>query len=219
MASTTTPVGAFRRSVKSLLAGLAEKDPCSEGHPERVARTCVAIAAEFRLEPSKITALVLAAHVHDVGKISVPDPILLKPGALTAREYELVKGHSTSGARLIEAAGLHPIAAWIRSHHERWDGTGYPARLKGTEIPVEARILCVADALDAMTSNRIYRGPVTPAAAADELERCAGTQFDPQIARWTAGALRSGDLVVDPPTPSPRPAVPIAKTGPVLTPN
>jgi HD-GYP domain-containing protein (c-di-GMP phosphodiesterase class II) len=194
---STAPVRAFRRSVRSLLAGLAEKDPSSSGRAERMANTVVAIASAHGLDRARTQALMLAAHLHDVGKISIPERILLKTGTLTPPEYEVVKRHCLAGSRLIEASGLHDVAIWIRSHHERWDGSGYPDGLAGDEIPLEARILAIADALDAMTAPRLYREPISAADAADEFERCAGSQFDPELATWTVEALRSGELAVD----------------------
>jgi HD-GYP domain-containing protein (c-di-GMP phosphodiesterase class II) len=191
-----TPVCSFRRSIASLLAGLEEKDPSNHGHADRVGHIVTAIGTHLELDQGRITALVLAAHLHDVGKIAIPDEILLKRGPLTPSEYEAVKGHCLSGWRLIEAAGLHQIALWIRSHHERWDGSGYPDGLSGKEIPLESRILGLADALDAMTAPRLYREPISAREAAAELERCAGKQFDPQLAGWVAEALRNGELKV-----------------------
>ena len=199
VAPSSSPVRAFRRSVRSLLADLAEKDPSSHGRPERMANTVVAIATAQDLDRGRIQGLVLAAHLHDVGKISIPDPILLKPGTLTPPEYEVVKRHCLSGSRLIEASGLHEVASWIRSHHERWDGSGYPDGLAERQIPLESRILAIADALDAMTAPRVYRESISALEAADEFDRCAGTQFDPQLADWTAAALRTGQLKVGEP--------------------
>jgi HD-GYP domain-containing protein (c-di-GMP phosphodiesterase class II) len=192
----SSPVGSFRRSIGSLLAGLEKRDPTHRGHADRVGQIVVAISGHLGLERGRVTALVLASHLHDVGKIAIPDEILLKPGALTPAEYDAVKGHCLSASRLIEAAGLHEIATWIRSHHERWDGTGYPDGLGGEEIPLESRILGLADAIDAMTAPRLYREPVSASAAAAEIERCAGDQFDPNLAKWVASALRSGELQV-----------------------
>lgn len=197
---SSAPIRAFRRSVRSLLAGLAEKDPSSEGRPERMARTVAAVATARGLDRARIQGLMLAAHLHDIGKVAIPEPILLNRGTLTPDEYEVVKRHCLSGSRLLEASGLREVARWIRSHHERWDGRGYPDGLAGENIPLEARILGIADALDAMTSVRLYRDPISPSAAADEIERCAGTQFDPELARWVATALRSGALSVSTPT-------------------
>jgi polar amino acid transport system substrate-binding protein len=159
-----------------------------------MARTVAAIATARDLDRATVQGLMLAAHLHDVGKVAIPEPILLNRGTLTPDEYEVVKRHCLSGSRLLEASGLREVARWIRSHHERWDGTGYPDGLAGENIPLEARILGIADALDAMTCVRLYREPISGSAAADEFERCAGSQFDPELARWVAEALRSGAL-------------------------
>jgi HD-GYP domain-containing protein (c-di-GMP phosphodiesterase class II) len=199
-----SPVSAFRRSISSLLSGLEAKDPSYHGHAERLAKIMTAIGRHLSFDQGRLTALVLTAHLHDVGKVAIPDELLLKRGALTPAEYEAVKGHCLSGWRLVQAAGLNEIGTWIRSHHERWDGTGYPDGLGGEEIPLESRILGIADALDAMTAPRVYREPVTAADAADELERCAGDQFDPELATWVASALRSGELEVGSRTMRPR---------------
>jgi HD-GYP domain-containing protein (c-di-GMP phosphodiesterase class II) len=207
---------AFRRSVRSLLADLAEKDPSSRGRPERMAHTALVMGTAHGLDHARVKGLMLAAHLHDVGKISIPEPILLKAGELTPPEYEVVKRHCLAGSRLIEASGLHEIARWIRSHHERWDGSGYPDGLAGKEIPLEARILGIADALDAMTSHRLYRQPITAMEAADEFERCAGTQFDPNLAGWTGEALRTGVLHVEAPVAPAEPAEPIEPIAPAL---
>ena len=189
-----SPVRAFRRSVRSLLTELERKDPSTQGHAERLAGIVIVIATGRGLDRGRIRGMALAAHLHDVGKISIPDSVLLKSGPLSPTEHEVVKRHCLSGSRLIEAAGLHEISRWIRFHHERWDGTGYPNGLSGEQIPAEARILGIADALDAMIAPRSYRAPISSAAAAKELERCAGAQFDPQLAGWVAAALRRGDL-------------------------
>ena len=194
--SSDSPVGSFRRSIGSLLAGLDARDPCNRGHADRVGQIVVAIGSHLGLERGRLTALVLACHLHDVGKVAIPDDILLKRGELTPAEHDAVKGHCLSACRLIEAAGLHEIATWIRSHHERWDGAGYPDGLGGEEIPLESRILGLADAVDAMTAPRVYPDPNSASEAADELERCAGDQFDPELALWVASALRSGELEV-----------------------
>lgn len=125
----------------------------------------------------------LLAKVHDLGKVGIPDSILQKPGPLTAEEWEIMRQHSEKGYRIACASPrLAPVASLIRCHHERWDGSGYPLGLAATNIPIECRILAISDALDAMTSQRPYRKPVTRSEAAAELQRCAGTQFDPELA-------------------------------------
>ena len=123
----------------------------------------------------------IAATLHDVGKMAIPDRILCKPGRLTAEEFELIKGHSAAGAELVAGVeGLEPIVPWIRHSHESFDGTGYPDGLRGEEIPLASRIMLVADAFDAITSTRPYRAGLSVAHAREELMRHAGTQFDPR---------------------------------------
>jgi HD-GYP domain-containing protein (c-di-GMP phosphodiesterase class II) len=123
----------------------------------------------------------LAGSLHDLGKLAIPEEILRKPGPLTPPERLVLERHSQIGFRMLESLGVDPVAHWVLHHHERWDGMGYPDGLAREEIPLGARIIFVADAYDAMTSDRAYRGRLTPQEAVSELERCAGSQFDPEI--------------------------------------
>jgi HD-GYP domain-containing protein (c-di-GMP phosphodiesterase class II) len=127
--------------------------------------------------------------LHDLGKLGVTDAILHKPGALDEGEWREIQRHPEVGARILEHAGLHDIAAWVIAHHERVDGCGYPRRVAGEEIPVEARILAVADAYEAMIADRPYRDGLQPESAREELIRCAGTQFDPAVVEAFLAAL------------------------------
>ena len=128
--------------------------------------------------------MTLFAMLHDIGKVGINDAILRKPGALTEAEWLEMRKHPEIGFRIAQNnVDLAPISEYILSHQERWDGTGYPRGLKGEEIPVLARILAIVDAFDAMTNERIYSKPKSPETAAEEILRCAGTQFDPTIAR------------------------------------
>ena len=128
--------------------------------------------------------LILLAQVHDIGKIGIPDDILNKKGKLAPDEWEIMKSHSEKGYRIaLSSSELSKIADLILKHHERWDGTGYPIGLKGDEIPLECRILAIVDSYDAMTHQRPYNNPKTPEEAFKEIERCAGTQFDPVVAK------------------------------------
>ena len=140
----------------------------------------------------KIELIYRAGLLHDIGKIGIPDSILQKPSPLTNEEINKIERHPELGANLLKTsqslANLIPI---IRHHHERYDGTGYPAGLKGNEIPIEARILTIADAMDAMISNRPYRNGLTNHALLDQIESGSGSQFDPQIASVTIDLLRS----------------------------
>jgi diguanylate cyclase (GGDEF)-like protein len=149
-------------------------------HSRAVADCAVSIAAALGWHGDMIGMLRIAAMLHDVGKVTVPDRILCKPGRLTAEEYELVKGHSVAGAELVACVdGLATIVPWIRHSHENFDGSGYPDGLCGEAIPQASRIILVADAFDAITSSRPYRDASSATHAREELERHAGTQFDP----------------------------------------
>ena len=136
----------------------------------------------------------LGALLHDVGKLAVPSSVLLKRGPLTEAEFGQMRRHPVAGARMLKTLGAPPtILPVVLHHHERWDGSGYPTGQKGEEIPLEARMLCIADSFDAMTSTRPYRAPKSPGEAMDELERCAGTQFDPELVeRLRRGLGRGG---------------------------
>jgi HD-GYP domain-containing protein (c-di-GMP phosphodiesterase class II) len=146
-----------------------------------VSQLCAAIATELGLGGERVARIRLAGLLHDVGKIGVPDAILNKPAALTDAEFEVMKRHSLLGGDIVAAAEMHEEARWVRHHHERFDGSGYPAALEGEEIPLESRIILVADAFEAMTSDRPYRKAPGVEFAVDELQRHAGTQFDPDV--------------------------------------
>ena len=180
---------------KTLATALARavdaKDSYTRSHCETVVELCVTIAERLGLEPDALEQLRLAGLLHDVGKIGVPDTILQKPSALTDSEYETMKTHSRLGHSIVSGAGLLEEARWILHHHERPDGRGYPYGLHGEEIPLESRIILVADAFEAMTSDRPYRRSVPASAALDELHRHAGTQFDPECVAALEGALTS----------------------------
>lgn len=152
-----------------------------DSHGREVARIADSIAAAMGFEPRTRERLRLAARLHDIGKLEIDDAILEKPGDLDAEEWAQVRLHPLLGAQICLGEGLGDIAAWVRSHHERPDGTGYPDGLAGDAIPIEARILAVADAFDAMTSNRPYRLALSLEAAYHELEAHSGTQFDPVV--------------------------------------
>lgn len=165
------------------LAGLVEaRDHCTGEHVDAVAALAVRLALELGLDTSDAHTIGLAARLHDVGKVAIPDAILRKPGRLNAEEAELMQTHPAVGAAVIaRVPALSPLAPIIRGHHEWWNGTGYPDRLMGDEIPLGARIVTVADAYKAMTADRPYRRGCPPAVALNELRRCAGTQFDPAV--------------------------------------
>jgi putative nucleotidyltransferase with HDIG domain len=148
------------------------------------------IARRLGLSDTDADAVRLGALLHDVGKLAIPDRILDKPGALDPYEWEFMRRHTLIGQRILEGApALRDVGELVRSSHERVDGQGYPDGLRGTEIPAGARIIAVCDAFDAMTRARPHRAAMTAAAALAELQRCAGTQFDPEVVHAFADAL------------------------------
>jgi HD-GYP domain-containing protein (c-di-GMP phosphodiesterase class II) len=142
----------------------------------------VQLAEHLGFDRKRVEMLETAAVLHDIGKIGVSDHVLRKRGSLTPAERREVNNHAALGERILAGTSLHEVLPWILSHHERWDGTGYPTGLTGEEIPYEARILAVCDAFDAMTSDRPYRSALSCAAALQEIDLNMGTQFDPVIA-------------------------------------
>ena len=156
-----------------------------------------AMARRIGLDKERVSILRLGALLHDVGKLAVPSSVLLKRGPLTEAEFGQMRRHPAAGARMLETLGAPPtILPVVLHHHERWDGAGYPTGRQGDEIPLEARVLCIADSFDAMTSTRPYRAPRRPDEALDELERCAGTQFDPELVEAFAEAWAEAGLGV-----------------------
>jgi hypothetical protein len=178
------PATAARR-ILGLLAALGDHDRLTRGHCERVRAFNDLLADAMDLSAADCDRLRWAALLHDIGKLRVPPGVLTKPSKPTASEWEQLQRHPTEGARL--TAGLSPwLGPWadtIEQHHERWDGSGYPHGLAGTEISLGARIVAVADTYEVMTARRPYQRPVSPDAARKELSRCAGTQFDPAVVR------------------------------------
>jgi diguanylate cyclase (GGDEF)-like protein len=191
----TVDVDRDAEHISSLSAALAlavdAKDSYTRSHCQTVSQLCVLIATELALAPALIGQMRLAGLLHDVGKIGIPDAILTKPAPLTDAEYEQMKRHSILGAEIAAAAGLCTEARWIRHHHERYDGGGYPDSLIGKDIPLQSRIILTADAFEAMTSDRPYRDAPGREFAIAELERHAGTQFDPGIVQAFCRALES----------------------------
>jgi HD-GYP domain-containing protein (c-di-GMP phosphodiesterase class II) len=154
-----------------------------------VAELAARVAARLELDLEQIELARLAGSLHDLGKLAIPEEILRKPGPLTGPERLVLERHPQIGFRMLDSLGIDPVANWILHHHERWDGTGYPDRLPGPEIPLGARIIFVVDAYDAMTSDRVYRGRLSKEDALAELQRCAGTQFDPAVVAALAEEL------------------------------
>jgi putative nucleotidyltransferase with HDIG domain len=170
--------------LEALLAALDTRDTETEGHSERVAAYTMLIAQRLNLSEEELPHIERGALLHDIGKIGVPDHILYKPGPLTPDEWEIMKQHPVVGYKMcMKIEMLRPAAPIVLHHHERWDGKGYPYGLSGEEIPLGARIFAIADTLDAMTSDRPYRKALSFAQAREEIERCAGAQFDPELVK------------------------------------
>lgn len=168
--------------VQTLMKALEARDFVTEGHVDRLQNLVAAVGSTLGLPERSIGDLRLLAQFHDIGKVGIPDRILFKKGPLTAKEFAEMKQHSEIGHRIaLSAPDLVPIADWVLKHHEWWNGKGYPLGLKGEEIPLECRILAIADAYDAMTNDRPYRKAMSSSRAIAELKKCAGTQFDPHL--------------------------------------
>jgi putative nucleotidyltransferase with HDIG domain len=169
-------------AIESLNATVEAKDPDTAGHSLRVQRVALAIASQLELTAQQLDALRFGSLFHDIGKIAVPDGILVKPAKLDYWEYAQMKTHSAEGARIVSKFGrLREAVPIIRHHHERWDGTGYPDNLAGETIPVEAAVVGLADAWDAMTTDRPYHRALTDAEALEEIRAGRGTQFAPVV--------------------------------------
>jgi putative nucleotidyltransferase with HDIG domain len=169
----------------SVLSGAIEaRDPYTRGHSARVTALAEAVARRLGWNEERLESLRVGGRLHDIGKLTVSDEVLRKEGRLDADELEHIREHPKAGAKiLLRMSALRDALPYVLYHHERWDGTGYPSGKAGEAIPLEARVLAVADAFDAMTSDRPYRRALTHREAVAEVERCAGTQFDPEIAR------------------------------------
>jgi diguanylate cyclase (GGDEF)-like protein/putative nucleotidyltransferase with HDIG domain len=187
------------RAAASLAKAVDLRDTYTGSHSARVAELAARVASRLGLNQEQIELARLAGSLHDLGKLAIPEEILRKPGPLTGPERLVLERHPQIGFRMLDSLGIEPVAEWILHHHERWDGTGYPDRLPGSEIPLGARIIFVVDAYDAMTSDRVYRGRLSQEDALAELERCAGTQFDPGVVAALADELE----LVEEPEPMP----------------
>jgi putative nucleotidyltransferase with HDIG domain len=177
----------------TLTRALDAQDPDATSHASRVATLAEIVAR--RLGWRELETLRLGGALHDLGKLAVPQRILMKRTALTAAELARVREHPRAGARLLAPiTHARPVLPYVLFHHERWDGDGYPTGRRGPDIPLGARVLAVVDAFDAMTSDRPYRRALGPDAAVDEVERCAGGQFDPVIARVFVNAWHDGEI-------------------------
>ncbi len=179
----------------TLAKAIEKRDRYTAGHTDRVTEYAILTAKQMNWSEERMAVLELAGHLHDVGKIGVPDAVLNKPGKLTVEEFELMKSHPEIGEQIIRGIDfLEALVPYVLYHHERYDGKGYPKGLSGEAIPIEGRLLAVSDTFDAMTSSRPYRKQLDPERAIEEIKRCSGTQFDPNIVgvfleMWREGLL------------------------------
>lgn len=182
---------AFLDVTECLVAALEARDSYTEGHSLRVADMSVEIASALGIRGVELEDIHIAAHLHDIGKIGIPDKVLYKPGKLLPEEYRKIQKHPEIGYSILsKSRSLLSIAEIVLSHHERWDGGGYPKRLRGKAIPLGARIIAVSDAVDAMTSSRPYRKALSPEETMAEVLRGAGLQFDPDLAETAFSLYR-----------------------------
>jgi diguanylate cyclase (GGDEF)-like protein len=185
------------RAAESLAKAVDERDAYTGSHSQRVGDYSARIARRLGADEPAVELTRLAGNLHDLGKLAIPEEVLRKPGSLSEAERLMLERHPQIGFRMLESLGVEPVAEWVLHHHERWDGAGYPNRLSGNQIPLGARIIFVADAYDAMTSDRAYRQAMPQREALAELERCSGTQFDPAVVKALADELLpAGDEVV-----------------------
>jgi putative nucleotidyltransferase with HDIG domain len=172
----------YTATVRALSNAVEARDPYTGKHAERVAAYGIEIARALGLSRPDAPEMEFGFLLHDIGKIAVPDAILYKPGALTSEERQLMARHPTAGAEILDGIDfLQEALQVVQSHHERWDGTGYPDGLKSEEIPVAARVFAVADVFDALTTDRPYRLALPLAEARQMIVRASGTQFDPRV--------------------------------------
>lgn len=179
---------------RAIISTLEEKDSYTHGHSIRVSEYAVLMAHELGLDDVEVREVELCALFHDIGKIGVPDSVLLKPARLSRAEFEIMKSHPVRSARILEkVSSLQNLIPGIKYHHERFDGLGYPEGLRGEHIPLFARIILIADTFDAMTSTRPYRLALDKEVAFTELRNCSGTQFDPFLVEAFISAMRKKD--------------------------
>jgi diguanylate cyclase (GGDEF)-like protein len=184
--------------INTLLATLYEKSMETEEHAQRLIEHCQVIGKELKFSDKAMNELSLLAVLHDIGKVGVLQSVLQKPGALTPQEWKEMKRHPEIGYRIAQnTPELLIVSEYILSHHERWDGKGYPSGLKGEDIPLNCRILAVADAFDAMTNDRVYRKALSRSKAIEELVSNSGTQFDPSIVDVFVRILSQESIQID----------------------
>jgi len=188
----------FLNSVRMLAAAIDAKDPYTRGHSERVARYSIGIGKNLTLPEKEMRNLRISALLHDVGKIGIDDRILRKPGALSDDEFEVMKGHPAKGAAIMSGvAQLIDIIPGMKYHHEKWSGGGYPDGLEGEQIPMQARIVAIADTFDAMTTNRPYQKAMELGYVVEKIKSFAGTRFDPRVVDAFVNAVKRGDIQIE----------------------
>jgi diguanylate cyclase (GGDEF)-like protein len=189
------------RAAASLAKAVDARDAYTGSHSSRVGDLAARVAKRVGLDPEHVELTRLAGSLHDLGKLAIPEEILRKPGSLTDSEWLVLERHPQIGFRMLDSLGVDPVADLVLHHHERWDGAGYPDGLAGEAIPLGARIIFVADAYDAMTTDRIYQAKQSHHAALTELRRCAGSQFDPGIVAAFTEELGMTFLAAEPAVP------------------
>ncbi|MBT3881095.1 MAG: CHASE2 domain-containing protein [Candidatus Scalindua sp.] len=186
----------FLDYIKSIASALDARDTYTHGHSHRVAEFSVEIGKQLGLSEGELEFLELSATIHDIGKIGISESVLNKPGKLTNEEFLIIKSHPVKGSKILEPMSrLHALMPGVRNHHERYDGKGYPDGLKGEENHLVARIISIADTYDAMTSSRVYRKGLPPEVAYKEIEKGAGTQFDPKLAKLFVDFMRKSQEI------------------------
>jgi hypothetical protein len=211
----TTLSSTQAKTLSTFASTIELRDPFTGGHSNRVARNARAVALAMDVEEHMIRGVYWAGLLHDLGKVAVPESILLKPGPLTPDEVLVMRRHSAVGADLLEAVSsdFRPIAEGVRAHHERWDGEGYPRGLAGRAIPVIGRVLAVVDVFEALTCTRPYRGPSRPEEALAYLRQHAGTQFEAPLVDVFEELFWQGEIHIG---PDPRDQVPDGMGRPTL---
>ena len=187
----------FHEFIKSIADMLEIRDFYTRGHSNRVAEYARVCSEAIGLKSEEVEFVTMSAHLHDIGKVGIPDSILKKNGKLTEEEYGVIKKHSEMGYKILKNIhGFDRFAVVVKHHHERWDGGGYPDSLKGEEIPLISRILTVADAFDAITSNRVYRNGMSVEVAVDEMLKNRWKQFDGDVVNAFIKILNSGKIIL-----------------------
>ena len=183
------------RAAENLIRVVDAKDEYTGAHSERVALLVEEIARRLGCDEDQVAQLKLAGRLHDLGKIAIPDSVLQKPGSLTPAEERALAHHPVLGASLLDGMDIRPVDVWIRHHHEHWDGSGYPLGLAGEDIPFGSRVILVADAYDAITTERSYRAPASPEDAMREIRACSGKQFDPSVVEALEAHLEAAAII------------------------